>query len=106
MTQLTHASRHIVFHDQNAAELSICGGIEGSVQRCAGNLRETSGRAGSALFMLRAVDSGRGATIDVTKDRWEQCVRAARAVCPTGSLRSVCIGAASSGDVAFSLEAR
>lgn len=89
--------RHIVFHEQNAAELSICDGLPGG--RCRTGERETVGRAGSAVFVLRAVEPG--ASVTVTKGRWEGCVRAARAVCPTGSLRSRCLGGASSGDVEF-----
>ncbi|KAK0745918.1 hypothetical protein B0T18DRAFT_324512 [Schizothecium vesticola] len=88
---------HIVFHEQNAAELAICDGLPGG--RCRTGAREATGRAGSAVFVLRAVEAG--ASVTVTKARWEGCVRAARAVCPTGSLRSVCLGGASSGDVEF-----
>lgn len=92
-----NSPRHIVFHEQNAAELSICDGLPGG--RCRTGERETVGRAGSAVFVLRAVEPG--ASVTVTKGRWEGCVRAARAVCPTGSLKSRCLGGASSGDVEF-----
>ncbi|KAK3394720.1 hypothetical protein B0H63DRAFT_517821 [Podospora didyma] len=91
----------IVFHDQNVAELSICGGIAGSITKCEGKPASTTGRSGTALFTLRTVDQG--ATINISKGRWEQCVRAARAVCPTGSLSSTCVGGASTGNVAFTL---
>jgi hypothetical protein len=101
-TECIDRNAHIVFHDQNAAELSICGGIAGSVKRCQGGPSMTQGRVGSALFTLKAVDEGK--TINLTKKRWEQCVRAARAVCPTGSLSATCLGGASrGGDVQFSL---
>lgn len=93
---------HIVLHHQNTAELAICGGIEGSVQRCGGDPATTTSQLGSARFTLRAVDEG--ATINISKRRWEECVRAAREVCPTGSLRATCIGGATSGDVAFVLD--
>ncbi|KAK4459186.1 hypothetical protein QBC42DRAFT_232168 [Cladorrhinum samala] len=98
---------HIVSHDELAAELSICGGIEGSVAKCRGNLKETTGRRGTALFTLRAVDAAAspGAAINLTKARWEQCVRAARDQCPTGSLSGICVGGATTGDVEFSLVA-
>ncbi|KAI5866957.1 hypothetical protein GGS23DRAFT_615592 [Durotheca rogersii] len=92
----------IVFHDQNAAELAICGGIGGSATKCAGAPETTVGRSGSAQFTLRA--TAPGATINVSKLRWEQCVRAARGVCPTGSMRATCRGGATSGDVAFTLD--
>ncbi|KAK0731583.1 hypothetical protein B0H67DRAFT_565256 [Lasiosphaeris hirsuta] len=95
---------HIVFHDQNVAELAICGGIAGAITKCSGPpVSATVGRSGSALFSLMTLQEG--ATITLSKQRWEQCVRAARAVCPTGSLAATCRGGASSGDVAFSLTA-
>ncbi|ROV99890.1 hypothetical protein VMCG_06266 [Cytospora schulzeri] len=93
---------HIIFHEENAAQLAICGGISGTTDHCGGSRATTVGRKGSARFTLRAVNAG--ATIDVSKVRWEECVHAARAVCPTGSLSAVCLGGATSGDVAFSLE--
>ncbi|RDW78122.1 hypothetical protein BP5796_05974 [Coleophoma crateriformis] len=95
---------NIVFHDQNVAELAICGGISGSITKCAGAPTLTTGSSGSAKFTLSALNSG--ATINLTKGRWEACVRAAAAVCPTGTFSSVCIGGASSGDVAFTLDER
>lgn len=93
---------NIVFHDQNAAELSICGGIAGSITKCQGAPTSTEGISGTAKFTLNAVDDG--ATINISKGRWEQCVRAARAVCPTGSMRGTCAGGGSTGDVAFTLD--
>jgi hypothetical protein len=95
-------SRNIVFHDQNVAELAICGGIAGSIQKCGGAPSETVGQSGSAQFVLSPVDDG--AHINISKGRWEQCVRAARAVCPTGSLRATCLGGSSKGDVTFTLD--
>ncbi|KAI0175893.1 hypothetical protein GGR52DRAFT_570873 [Hypoxylon sp. FL1284] len=92
---------NIVFHDQNVAELGICGGIAGSITKCQGAPQSTEGQSGSAKFSLEAAD--RGATINISKGRWEQCVRAARAVCPTGSMEGVCAGGASAGDVKFTL---
>jgi len=100
--QLTKSARNIVFHDQNVAELAICGGIAGSIQKCGGAPSATTGQSGSARFELRA--AAPGATINISKGRWEQCVRAARAVCPTGSLQATCAGGASSGDVDFTLD--
>jgi len=47
-----------------------------------------------------------GATINVSKGRWEGCVRAANAVCPTGTYTSTCIGGVSEGEgFTFTLEA-
>ncbi|RWA07450.1 hypothetical protein EKO27_g7650 [Xylaria grammica] len=93
---------NIVFHDQNVAELGICGGIAGSVTKCSGAPESTVGQSGSAKFTLTTAT--KGATINITKGRWEQCVRAARAICPTGSMSGTCSGGASSGDVDFTLE--
>lgn len=97
----TDQHRHIIFHEENAAQLAICGGIAGAASRCGGSPATTVGRKGTAVFTLAAVS--RGATIDISKVRWEECVHAARAVCPTGSLSAMCLGGATSGDVAFTL---
>lgn len=59
------------------------------------------GVAGSARFSLKVM--AEGATINVAKKRWEACVRAARAVCPTGSFRAVCAGGTTKGDLEFFL---
>ncbi|TVY69005.1 hypothetical protein LSUE1_G006367 [Lachnellula suecica] len=103
-TTCTDTTTNIVFHDQNVAELAICGGIAGAITKCGGAPTSTTGSSGSALFQLNAVTAG--ATINVSKGRWEGCVRAARAVCPTGSFSSTCVGGASTGDVAFTLDAQ
>ncbi|RYO88220.1 hypothetical protein DL766_009297 [Monosporascus sp. MC13-8B] len=92
----------IDFHDQNVAELSICGSIAGAVTRCEGAPESTVGESGSARFSLKAASEG--ATISISKGRWEQCVGAARAVCPTGSMAGTCAGGASKGDVEFVLD--
>ncbi|KAJ0159274.1 hypothetical protein CTA2_10004 [Colletotrichum tanaceti] len=93
---------HIVFHDQNAAELAICGGISGDVTACRGGPATTVGQVGSARFSLRPTFAG--AELIIAKTRWDQCVRAARDKCPTGSVRAVCVGGATVGDVEFTLE--
>lgn len=108
-TQCLNHDDHIVFHDENAAELAICGGVSGENGACGkrggkSGERETVGEAGSARFELRAVREG--ATIEISKEWWEACVRAARDVCPTGSLSAVCTGGASRGDVEFQLVKR
>ena len=94
--------RHIIFHEENAAQLAICGGISGSTSHCGGSPVTTIGQKGSARFVLSALSGG--ATIDISKARWESCVHAARAVCPTGSLSATCLGGATSGNVAFTLD--
>ncbi|KAH9996957.1 hypothetical protein F4779DRAFT_623017 [Xylariaceae sp. FL0662B] len=93
---------NIVFHDQNVAELAICGSISGPITKCGGSPESTIGRSGSALFTLKTTTPG--ATINISKGRWEQCVRAARAVCPTGSMKATCSGGASRGNVDFTLD--
>lgn len=85
---------NIAFHDQNVAELRICGGTYGSTAICGGNSVEAEESSGTAKITLIAQ---RGATINISKGRWETCVRAARAICPTGELAATCVGGASSG---------
>lgn len=101
---LTHCNfcRKIIFHDETVAQLSICGGIPGSIDHCPGSPKETVGESGTALFTVRAEKAG--ASINITKERWMQCVQAARDRCPTGSLSATCVGGASAGDVSFVLK--
>ncbi|TVY39118.1 hypothetical protein LOCC1_G004944 [Lachnellula occidentalis] len=103
-TTCTDTTANIVFHDQNVAELAICGGIAGTIVKCGGAPTSTTGSSGTALFSLKAADAG--ATINVSKGRWEGCVRAAQATCPTGGFSSTCVGGASTGNVAFTLSAQ
>ncbi|KAK6086740.1 hypothetical protein SCUP234_02260 [Seiridium cupressi] len=98
----TDSSVNIVAHDQNVAELGICGGIAGAITKCGGAPESTTGQSGTALFTLNAATSG--ATINISKGRWEGCIRAARAVCPTGSISGTCVGGASTGNVDFTLD--
>jgi hypothetical protein len=81
-------------HDTDVALLSICGGIAGSIEFCGGNPATTVGASGTSKFTLTA---NQGATINVSKGRWEGCVRAARATCPTGTFTSTCVGGTSDG---------
>jgi hypothetical protein len=94
---------NINFHDADVALLSICGGISGTIEQCEGSPASTTGSSGDALFSLTPTDAG--ATINVSKGRWEGCVRAARAACPSGSsFTSTCVGGANpSGNLNFSL---
>ncbi|KAI1869110.1 hypothetical protein JX265_002972 [Neoarthrinium moseri] len=101
-TQCIDPNVNIDFHDQNVAELGICGGIAGSITKCGGAPQSTTGKSGTALFTLNAATSG--ATINISKGRWEGCIRAARAVCPTGSVSGTCTGGASTGNVDFTLD--
>ena len=98
-------SVNIVEHDKNVAILSICGGIAGAIQKCGGNPTTTVGESGTAKFTLTALGADSGATINVSKGRWERCVIAARSICPTGTLSSNCVGGTSDGSgFSFALE--
>lgn len=45
-----------------------------------------------------------GATINVSKGRWEQCIKSAEKVCPGGqAYTATCPGGASKGDINFEL---
>ncbi|EXJ89761.1 hypothetical protein A1O3_02828 [Capronia epimyces CBS 606.96] len=87
----------LVTHDTNVAILSICGGIAGAIEFCGGDPSTTVGASGTSKFTLTAVNADKGATINVSKGRWEGCVRAANAVCPTGTYTSTCVGGTSDG---------
>jgi len=93
--------RNIVFHDENVAQLSICGGIAGSITKCGGAPASTVGQSGTAKFSLKPLTAG--ATLNISKGRWERCIKAARQACPTGSLKATCPSGASSGDTEFTL---
>ncbi|ORY09898.1 hypothetical protein BCR34DRAFT_362863 [Clohesyomyces aquaticus] len=88
-------------HSTNVAILSICGGIAGSIQKCGGAPASTIGQSGTSKFELKALQAG--ATINISKGRWERCVKAAQLTCPTGTFTSTCVGGATVGDVGFSL---
>ncbi|KAJ1323492.1 hypothetical protein MN608_11647 [Microdochium nivale] len=100
-TTCLDASQKITFHDENVAQLQICGGIAGTITKCGGAPTSTVGQSGTAKFSLKPLTAG--ATLNISKGRWERCIKAARKVCPTGSLTTTCPGGASSGDTAFTL---
>ncbi|KAF2005492.1 hypothetical protein P154DRAFT_379042, partial [Amniculicola lignicola CBS 123094] len=79
-------------HDTNVAILSICGGIAGTIQKCGGNPTSTTGVSGTSKFTLDVTDAG--STINISKGRWERCVKAAQLTCPTGSFETTCLGGA------------
>ncbi|EHK21740.1 uncharacterized protein TRIVIDRAFT_53060 [Trichoderma virens Gv29-8] len=89
-------------HDINVALLSICGGIAGKIEQCQGNPSSRTGQSGDALLSLNATTPGQ--RINITKGRWERCMRAARAVCGDSPFTSTCIGGANDnkGNVNFS----
>lgn len=84
------------------AQLSICGSLAGAITKCEGSPKETEGEYRTAKFSVTTVDEF--ATINIAKEKWVQCIQAAREACPTGSVSAVCVGGASTGDLAFTLE--
>ncbi|KAI0077904.1 hypothetical protein K474DRAFT_1578184, partial [Panus rudis PR-1116 ss-1] len=70
------------FHTTNVALLQICGGIAGSIQKCQGNPKTTTGTSGNVQFTITPVDPN--ATINVSKGRWEQGIKAVAAQCGQG----------------------
>jgi hypothetical protein len=94
--------RNLDSHDTNVAILSICGGIAGAITKCEGNPTSTVGQSGTSKFTLNPVNAG--ATLNVSKGRWERCVKAAKLTCPNGSFDSTCVGGTSDGDFTFRLE--
>ncbi|KAF3764115.1 hypothetical protein M406DRAFT_330464 [Cryphonectria parasitica EP155] len=98
----TDATANIDEHNKNVATLSICGGIAGTIEKCEGAPTSTEGASGDAKFTLNPTVAG--ATINISKGRWEQCIDSAEAVCPGGqAYTATCPGGASSGDIDFAL---
>lgn len=67
------------FHDSNVAQLQICGSIAGAIQKCQGNPTSTVGQSNGVKFTITPATAG--ATINVSKGRWEQGIKAAFQVC-------------------------
>ncbi|KAF2199315.1 hypothetical protein GQ43DRAFT_442589 [Delitschia confertaspora ATCC 74209] len=103
-TTCTDPTAELDTHATNVAILSICNGIAGTIQRCNGSPSSTVGASGTSKFTLSATEAGSGATINISKGRWERCVWAARLSCPQGTFTSTCVGGATRGDVRFVLE--
>ncbi|KAF2143000.1 uncharacterized protein K452DRAFT_297512 [Aplosporella prunicola CBS 121167] len=102
-TKCLDTSASLDTHETNVALLNICGGIAGSIQKCGGRPSATTGEEGRSRFDLQATEADAGAQINISKGRWERCVKAARLTCPTGTFMSTCVGGATSGDVQFML---
>ncbi|KAF4976975.1 hypothetical protein FDECE_18412 [Fusarium decemcellulare] len=94
--------RNILLHDESIAQLGVCGGMPGSIDRCQDALATRTGEIGTAVFIVTAAEDG--ANITVSKKRWMERVQAARAECPAGSLEATCRGDVWMGDVEFALE--
>ncbi|OHE99677.1 hypothetical protein CORC01_05035 [Colletotrichum orchidophilum] len=57
-TTCTDKNIKIDTHDMNVATLAICGGIAGSIQKCGGAPKSTTGVSGTAKFTLNPTTSG------------------------------------------------
>ncbi|KAM5536610.1 hypothetical protein V8D89_009705 [Ganoderma adspersum] len=67
------------FHTSNVALLQICGGIAGTIEKCQGAPTSTVGQSGNVRFTIKPAVAGD--TINISKGRWEQGIKAAFAVC-------------------------
>ncbi|KAG4033567.1 hypothetical protein MFRU_004g00740 [Monilinia fructicola] len=96
-------NRTLVSHDINVV-LGICGIIANTTQQlsklCGGEPSSTTQESGTTLLKLNAATVGQ--TIDITKGRWERCMRTEQA-----SITSTCIRGANvnAGNVDFELSA-
>ncbi|KZT30267.1 hypothetical protein NEOLEDRAFT_1166477 [Neolentinus lepideus HHB14362 ss-1] len=101
--QCTDPNTTLDSHTTNVAILAICGGIAGTIEKCQGAPTNTTGQSGDVRFTLTPTVAG--ATINISKGRWEQGVKAAFAQCGQDKpFTAVIQGGASSGDVAVKLE--
>lgn len=91
------------FHSTNVAILAICGGIAGTIEQCQGSPTSTIGASGTSQFTITPVDAG--ATINISKGRWEQGIKAVAAICGADIpfTATFALGA-STGDVNVALE--
>ncbi|KAI0697848.1 hypothetical protein C8T65DRAFT_582325 [Cerioporus squamosus] len=86
------------FHTSNVALLQICGGIAGTIQKCQGAPTSTTGQSGNVRFTITPVV--KGDTINISKGRWEQGIKAAFAVCGQNiPFTATFTGGATKGDV-------
>lgn len=91
------------FHTVNVAQLQICGGIAGKITKCQGAPTSTTGVSGAVTFTITPVVQG--ATINISKGRWEQGIKAAFAQCGQDvPFTATFAGGASTGDVNVKLE--
>jgi len=97
------SSTALDFHSTNVAILAICGGIAGTIEKCEGNPTSTTGVSGTSKFTINPVVAG--ATINISKGRWEQGIKAVAAICGADIpfTATFALGA-STGDVNVSLE--
>ncbi|EIM86797.1 uncharacterized protein STEHIDRAFT_57729, partial [Stereum hirsutum FP-91666 SS1] len=92
------------FHETNVALLAICGGIAGTIEKCQGAPTSTTGTNGGSEFTITPATSG--ATINISKGRWEQGIKAVAATCGQSvPFTATFTGGASTGDVNVVLKA-
>lgn len=92
------------FHETNVAILAICGGIAGTIEKCLGSPTSTTGTSGGSEFTITPVEAG--ATINISKGRWEQGIKAVAAQCGADvPFTATFTGGASTGDVNVQLKA-
>ncbi|KAG9009187.1 hypothetical protein FRB93_005683 [Tulasnella sp. JGI-2019a] len=92
------------FHETNVAILAICGGIAGTIEKCQGSPTSTVGAFGGSKFTITPVVAG--ATLNISKGRWEQGIKAVAAICGADIPFTATFQAgASTGDVNVTLAA-
>lgn len=92
------------FHETNVAILSICGGIAGTIEKCEGAPTSTTGTSGGSEFTITPVN--KGDTINISKGRWEQGIKAVAAICGADvPFSATFTGGATTGDVNVTLKA-
>ncbi|KAF9820592.1 hypothetical protein IEO21_01295 [Rhodonia placenta] len=98
----TESSVTLDTHETDVALLQICGGISGSIEFCQGNPTTTTGTDGGSQFTITPVE--KGATINISKGRWEQGIKAVAATCGQNKpFTATFTGGASTGDVNVAL---
>ncbi|KAG8856341.1 hypothetical protein FRB96_006492 [Tulasnella sp. 330] len=91
------------FHSTNVAILAICGGIAGTIEFCQGSPTSTTGISGTSKFTITPATAG--GTIDISKGRWEQGIKAVAAICGADiPFTATFQGGASNGNVNVVLE--
>lgn len=91
------------FHTTNVAILAICGGIAGTIEKCEGSPTSTTGTSGNVQFSIKPVVAA--ATINISKGRWEQGIKAVAAQCGADvPFTATFTGGASAGDVNVQLK--
>jgi hypothetical protein len=103
LSTLTSCFSALDSHTVNVAILGICGGIAGKITKCEGSPAATTGTSGNAQFSIAPVV--KGATLNVSKGRWEQGIKAVAAICGADKpFTATFAGGASTGDINVTLK--